>query len=181
MTTATRLTTMTVVKVQPEMHEEKQKTISLIWNFIHATLYKNEVFTEREILNFHFLIGEHFDPTESYEKNFRRICVRTMLAKKYMEETPSYRLPRPAFWLNINFENGLTRTKVWYDTLIEKRRKVAAYGQPLFTLAHGVYKMWYSSSPEIFNLYRDKLLHLKAYNCLDVFRTSVLFINLSKY
>lgn len=177
MTTASRLTTMRVVEINPELREEKQKAILFAWSFIHAALYKNEVFTEKEVLNFQFLIGEHYDSTVSAEKNFTRIAVRVMLAKRYIQEHSSYRLPRPALWLNKNYENGLVKTKSWYDNLIEKRKLVGAYAQPLFVLAHGVFK--YANSPvtPMFHLYRDKLLHLKAYNCLSVFYTATLFQN----
>jgi hypothetical protein len=168
---------MHVVDINPETREEKQKAIITSWVFIHAALYRNEVFTEKEVLNFQFLIGEHYDPSQTAERNFTRISVRVMLAKRYMEKNRSYRLPRPALWLNKNYDNGLVKTKEWYESLLEKRKLVGAYAQPLFVLAHGVFK--YASSPNtpLFQLYRDKLLHLKAYNCLNVFYTATLFQN----
>lgn len=175
MTTGT--SRMYVVETSHDIREERQNAIRTAWAFAHAALYRNEVYNEKEVLNFQFLIGEHFDPTYSAEKNLIRFCVRVMLAKRYMEKNRAYHLPRPALWLNKNYENGFAKTKAWYETLLERRKSVGAYGQPLFVLAHGIFKYSVSPNTPLFQLYREKLLHLKAYNCLNVFYNAVLFQN----
>lgn len=169
--------TMHIVDLHLDIREEKRKAIASIWSFVHAALYKNEVYSEKEVLNFQFLIEEHYDSTLSPQKNFLRMAIRVMLAKRYMEKKKSYQLPRPALWLNKNYENGLSKTISWYEKLLEKRKLVGAYAQPLYTLACGLYKYSLAPNTPLFQLYREKLLHLKAYNCLEVFYTAVLFQN----
>jgi hypothetical protein len=168
---------MHVVPVDNKDYNEKQNAINTIWTFIHAALWRNEVFHEKEVLNFHYLINEHFDSTISYEKNVTRLCIRVMLFKQHLKKNRPYNLPRPALWLNKNFKNGFAKTKKWYSILLEKRKTVAGYAQPLYTLACGVYN--YSNTPctHVFQTYRDKLKHLKAYNCMDVYYNAVLFQN----
>jgi len=170
-------TRMYVVENDHDIREERQNAIRTAWTFVHAALFPNEVYNEKEVLNFQFLIGEQFDPAICAEKNLIRFCVRVMLAKRYTEKNRAYHLPRPALWLNKNYENGYAKTKTWYDTLIEKRRLVGAYGQPLFVLAHAIFKYSVAPNTPLFQLYREKLLHLKAYNCLNVFYNATLFQN----
>ncbi|MFZ5553564.1 MAG: hypothetical protein ACOZCO_10635 [Bacteroidota bacterium] len=172
-----QIPTMSVLRESSDIHEEKQNAIRNAWAFVHAALWRNETFTEKEVLNFRYLITEHFDPSVSPEKNFTRFCVRVMLAKRYVQKSPGYRLPRPALWLNKNFENGFSKTKQWYEDLLQKRTLVGAYAQPLFVLARGVYKYSIAPNTPLFQLYREKLHHLKAYNCLDVFYNAILFQN----
>jgi hypothetical protein len=75
---------MFVVQVNHDRRQETQHAIRSAWAFTHAVLFRNEQFNDKEVLNFQFLISEHFEPSVSAEKNYLRFCIRVMLAKRYM-------------------------------------------------------------------------------------------------
>ncbi|MFZ5554582.1 MAG: hypothetical protein ACOZCO_15790 [Bacteroidota bacterium] len=156
---------------------EKEKAASAAWSFAHAALWKNEVFTEKEIEHHKFLISEQFESGISARKNLMRFCIRVMMAKRFVEETKGYHLPRPALWLNKNFVGGYNGTKSWYERLVEKRKNIAGYAQALFTLGSGYARYAQMPCKDIFKTYRERLLHLKAFNYLQTFYNTVVFYN----
>jgi hypothetical protein len=156
---------------------EREKAAVAAWSFVHAALWQNEQFTEKEIAHNKLLIEEQFERGVSDEKNLMRFCIRVMMAKRYAEQTPNYVFPRPALWLNKNFEGGFVNTKSWYDHLLERRKNIAGYAQAMFTLGRGFARYAKSPGKEIFNHYRERLLHLKATKYAQTFYNGVVFFN----
>lgn len=163
----------------PKSKEEvdQQSAIDAAWALAQATFWPMENFKEKEVLHFKHLVSEHFLADISTEKNLIRFCVRVLLTALHEDAKRFYWQLRPHLWLNKNYTVGYSKSKVWYDELIEQRKLVAGYGQKQITLAYGMYK--YSQNPceAMYQHYREKLLHLKSYKYLQIFNNAVLYMN----
>lgn len=155
----------------------REKAAAAAWAFVHAALWQNETFTEKEVAHNKLLIEDQFEKGIPEEKNLMRFCIRVMMAKRYADQNPNFHFPRPSLWLNKNFDGGYVTTKSWYDRLLEKRKAVAGYAQALFTLGRGFSRYVNSPGKEIFTHYRERLLHLKATRYAQTFYNSVVFFN----
>ena len=97
--------------------------INATWNFAKCALWKNEFFTEAEIILSKQYIREFYTliPAENFTVNapklFIQYCERILLARNYVNRFSHRFIPHPCIWLDRTYQKGFVGTKKWFDKI----------------------------------------------------------------
>lgn len=97
------------------------------WNFAKCALWKNEIFTEAEIILSKQYIREFYTliPAENFTVNapklFIQYCERILLTRNYVNRFSHRFIPHPCIWLDKTYQKGFAGTKKWLRKKIETR------------------------------------------------------------
>lgn len=98
------------------------------WAFAKRILYPSSTFKPHEVLLTKNYISEYFaliskaGYRNSVDRLFYELCERVLLAKKYIDRSPSRFIPVPWTWFDKNFSGGFTGTLPWLKIAKEKRK-----------------------------------------------------------
>ena len=142
--------------------------------FIHAALWWNNEFSEKEQTQFQNLVEEHFDTVKNPTKVFEEIIERVCLAKRYVNRKRGRYLSKPIDWLNINYHKGLVGTKGWYQDVCLQRMTVPDYNKGITLLAKSITKYLQEPTTKTIMIYRKKLIAEKQFDLLQIFNNSII-------
>ena len=158
----------------------KNNTVENTWIFIHAALWCNNEFTNKEETQFQNLIAEHYNNFKNPTKVFEEIIERVCLAKRYVNRKRGRYLSKPVDWLNIHYPKGLAGTEGWYQEVCLQRLTVPDYNKGITLLAKAITK--YLQEPTIATIinYRKKLIAQKQFDLLQIFNNSIINFQINK-
>lgn len=173
--TEERLPLLTVVKGGRNKNKRHQR-INDFWAFCHSALWMNEQFSPAEIEEFKILIAEHFKSSTTANKTFAELIRRVVLAMRYVQRSKGRYISKPADWLNIYNNKGLTGTKTWMESIEKQRLKMPQYNQGIYTLSKAL-KIFSEKQTTLSVVhYRKELLKAKEHELLSVLMTGIAFI-----
>ena len=144
------------------------------WIFIHATLWNNEDFSQKEEMQFQNLIAEHYNTTKHPTQVFEEIIERVCLAKRFVNRKHGRYVAKPIDWLNIHYYAGLSGTQGWYQEMCLQRLTVPNYNQGLTLLAKAITKCIQEPTIKTIIVYRKKLLAEKQFDLLQIFNNCII-------
>ena len=142
--------------------------------FIHAALWCNNEFSDKEQSQFKNLIEEHYDTIKNPTKVFEEIIERVCLAKRYVNRKRGRYLSKPIDWLNINYHKGLVGTKGWYQDVCLQRLTVPDYNKGITLLAKAITKYLQEPTTKTIVTYRKKLIAERQFDLLQIFNNSII-------
>ena len=152
----------------------KNNTIENTWIFIHAALWNNNEFSNKEETQFQNLIADHYNTFKKPTKVFEEIIERVCLAKRYVNRKRGRYLSKPIDWLNINYHKGLTGTEGWYKEVCLQRISVPEYNAGITLLAKAITKYLQEPTIKTIVTYRKKLIAQKQFDLLQIFNNTII-------
>jgi hypothetical protein len=158
----------------------KNSIVENTWLFIHAALWNNNEFTEKEKTQFENLIAEHFNTFNTPEKVFEEIIERVCLAKRFINRKHGRYVAKPIDWLNIHYYAGLTGTQAWYKQVYLQRITVPDYNYGITLLTKAITKYLQEPTIKTIVTYRKKLIAEKQFDLLQIFNNSIINFQINK-
>ncbi|MCA0429039.1 MAG: hypothetical protein LCH32_00890 [Bacteroidetes bacterium] len=152
----------------------KNNIVENTWIFIHAALWCNNEFTNKEETQFQNLIAEHYNTVKNPTKVFEEIIERVCLAKRYVNRKRGRYLSKPIDWLNINYHKGLAGTEGWYQEVCLQRISVPEYNKGITLLAKSITKYLQEPTIKTIVAVRKKLIAQKQFDLLQMFNNAVI-------
>lgn len=152
----------------------KNNTVENTWIFIHAALWNNNEFSNKEETQFQNLIADHYNTFKNPTKVFEEIIERVCLAKRYVNRKRGRYLSKPIDWLNINYHKGLTGTEGWYKEVCLQRISVPEYNAGITLLAKAITKYLHEPTIKTIITYRKKLIAQKQFDLLQIFNNTII-------
>lgn len=144
------------------------------WNFIHAALWSNEGFTQKQKTQFQKLIAEHYKSDKDSEKIFEEIIERVCLVKRYLKRKRGRYISKPIDWLNINYSKGLAGTEKWLEVVSLQRTTVPQYNKGIALLAKAIIHYLQEPTNTTIVQHRKKLIAEKQFDLLQIFSNSII-------
>lgn len=117
------------------------------WDFSKKILYPSQTFAANEITLTKTYISEYFSLISkagfknNVDRLFYELCERVLLARKYIDRSPSRFIPVPWTWFDKHFSGGFTGTLPWLKIAQEKRKHLKNQYQNLSELCR-LYKSY---------------------------------------
>ncbi len=143
------------------------------WIFIHAALWDQEEFSNKEIEQFKQLIAEHYHFSENSQSVFEELIERVCLAKRFIKRRQGRYVAKPIDWLNIHYYAGLAGTQGWYNEVCLQRITVPDYNKGLTLLAKAILKYLQEPTAKTILSYRKKLIAEKQFDLLQIFNNTI--------